>query len=572
MYVDEVPNRNSPPAILLRQGRRQGRRVVKETLANLSHWPAAKVAALRAVLRNEPLVSPRECFEITRSLPHGHVQAVLGMMRCLGVETLVSSRRCRERDLVVAMIAERVLHPCSKLATTRLWATTTLGEQLSVAETDVDELYKALDWLLARQEKIERALARRHLGEGSVVLYDVSSSYYEGRTCPLARFGHDRDGAGDRPIIVYGVLTDGRGCPVAVEVYPGNTGDSTTVPDQVDKLRERFGLKRVVLVGDRGMLTQTQIETLKEYPGLGWVSALRSEQIRDLVESGPLQLSLFDQQNLAEILAPELFPGERLVACYNPLLADDRRRTRQELLAATEKGLEKIRREAARRTRKPLSAKDIALKVGRVLPHYKMAKHFTVAIGEGTLSWSRNDDSIRAEETLDGIYVIRTSEPAVRLSAPDTVRTYKSLADVERLFRTLKGMDLRVRPIFHHTDPHVRAHIFLCLLAYYVEWHMRQALAPLLFDDETLADDRRRRDPVAPAKPTPHAQRKKTARKTPDGLPLHSFHSLLQNLGTLCSNLCRMKTDADGPTFTLITQATDLQRRAFELLGVKCSQ
>jgi len=572
MYVETVPNRNSPPAVLLRQGRRQGRRVIKETLANLSHWPPAKVAALRAVLRGEPLVSPQDCFEIERSLPHGHVQAVLGVMRKLGLETLLSGKRCRERDVVAAMVVERVLEPCSKLATTRLWATTTLGEQLSVADTDVEELYGALDWLLARQGKIERALARRHLGEGAVVLYDVSSSYYEGRTCPLARFGHDRDGAGDRPIIVYGVLTDGRGCPVAVEVYAGNTSDSTTVPDQVDKLRQRFELEGVVLVGDRGMLTQTQIETLRQYPGLGWVSALRSEQIRALVESGPLQLSLFDQQNLAEIVAPDPFPGERLVACYNPLLADDRRRTRQELLAATEEGLEKIRREAARRTRKVLSAKDIALKVGRLLPHYKMAKHFTVTIGEGTLSWSRKDDSIRAEEALDGIYVIRTSEPAERLSAPDTVRTYKTLADVERLFRTLKGIDLRIRPIFHRTDPRVRAHIFLCLLAYYVEWHMRQALAPLLFDDETLSEERRRRDPVAPAKPTPSARRKKTARQTPDGLPLHSFHTLLKDLATLCRNHCRMKNDPDGPGFTQTTRATALQRRAFELLGVKCSQ
>jgi len=327
-----------------------------------------------------------------------------------------------------------------------------------------------------------------------------------------------------------------------------------------------------VLVGDRGMLTETQIETLRQYPGLGWVSALRSEQIRGLVESGPLQLSLFDQQNLAEIVAPDSFPGERLVACYNPLLADDRQRTRQELLAATEKGLEKIRREAARRTRKPLTGEEIALKVGRVLPHYKMAKHFTVTIGDGALSWSRNGDSIRAEEMLDGIYVIRTSEPAERLSAPDIVRTYKSLADVERLFRTLKGIDLKIRPIFHRIDPRVRAHIFLCLLAYYVEWHMRQTLAPLLFDDETLSDDRRRRDPVAPAKPTAAARRKKTVRQTPDGLPLHSFHTLLKDLATLCRNHCRMKNDPHGPLFTQTTDATALQRQAFELLGVKCSQ
>jgi len=437
-----------------------------------------------------------------------------------------------------------------------------------VADATEDELYEALDWLLKRQGRIEQKLARQHLGEGAVVLYDVTSSYYEGRCCPLAQFGHNRDGKSDRPIIVYGVLTDADGRPVAVEVYEGDTGDPTTVPDQVEKLQQRFGLQRVVLVGDRGMLTETQIGKLKEHPGLGWVSALRAGAIRQLADSGALQLSLFDEQNLAEIHSPA-YPGERLVACYNPLLAEQRKRKREELLAATEQELARIRKQVARRTKTPLKKDEIGLKVGAVLNRFKMAKHFELTIEDGRFEWGRRVEAIRREAELDGIYVIRTSEPAgPSWSAADTVRRYKSLAEVERAFRTLKGIDLRVRPIFHRTADHVRAHIFLCLLAYYVEWHMRRALAPLLFDDEQLRQERKRRDPVAPAEPSAAAQNKKRVRQTADGLPVHSFSTLLAELGTRCRNRCRANTGGSGASFHLLTKLTPLQAEAFRLLGL----
>jgi hypothetical protein len=567
MYVERVPNRTSPPAILLREAWREAGRVRKRTVANLTNWPPARVEALRRVLRDEPLVRADELFTIETSLPHGHVEAILGMVRRLGVDTLVATKRSRARDLVLAMIVERLVHPCSKLATTRLWSTTTLGESLGVADADVDELYDALDWLLARQPHIEKKLATRHLRDGGVVLYDVSSSYYEGRTCPLARFGHDRDGKTGLPIIVYGVMTDGDGRPIATEVYAGNVGDPKTVPDQVETLRERFGVGHVVLVGDRGMLTQTQIDHLKSYPGLGWISALRSPAIRALVDSGTLQLSLFDEQHLAEITSAA-FPGERLVACFNPLLADERRRKREDLLAATERDLATLARGAARRTRTPFDDGTLGQKVGRVINHYKMAKHFTVTIGGGRLSWTRRQESIEQEARLDGFYVIRTSVPTGQLSAADAVRHYKGLARVERAFRCLKGIDLRVRPIHHRTEAHVRAHIFLCLLAYYVEWHLRQAWAPLLFADEALETDRQTRDPVAPATPSPAVRRKKAERQTSEGLPLHSFDTLLVALGTRCAHRCRLRSDPAGEPLRQLTPPSPLQARALALLGL----
>ena len=567
MYVERVPNRHSPPAILLREAWREHGHGRKRTLANLTGWPAARIDALRRVLRDEPLVRADELFTVETSLPHGHVEAILGLIRRLGVDTLLATKRSRARDLVLAMIVERLIHPCSKLATTRLWSTTTLGERLGVADADVDELYTALDWLLARQPRIEKKLAARHLSEGGLVLYDVSSSYYEGRTCPLARFGHDRDGKTGLPIIVYGVMTDAVGRPVATEVYAGNVGDPTTVPDQVDTLRARFGLTQVVLVGDRGLLTQTQLEHLRTYPGLGWISALRSPAIRALVESGTLQLSLFDQQHLAEITSPA-YPGERLIACFNPLLADERRRTREDLLAATERELTTLARAAARRTRTPLDDATLGLKVGRVIHHYKMAKHFAVTITGGRVTWTRRDASIHQEAQLDGFYVIRTSVAASHLSAADAVRHYKGLARVERAFRCLKGIDLRVRPIHHRTEDHVRAHIFLCLLAYYVEWHLRQAWAPLLFTDETLEADRQTRDPVAPATPSAHARRKKVARQTSDGLPLHSFDTLLAALATRGAHTCRLRSDPTAAPVRQVTPASPLQARALELLGL----
>jgi len=567
MYIERVPNRNSRPAILLREGWREGKKTCKRTIANLTHWPEEKVEALRLLLKGEPMVSAREAFVVERTVPHGHVEAVLGTIKRLGLDSIMYAKRCRERDLVIAMIAERLIRPCSKLATTRFWHTTTLAEELNVSDADEDDLYDAMDWLLARQGQIEKKLAARHLSEGSLVLYDVTSSYYEGRRCPLAQFGHNRDGKKGTVIIVYGLLTDQEGRPVAVEVYPGNTGDPSTVPHQVEKLRTRFGLDHVVLVGDRGMLTQTQIDTLKEYPGLGWISALRSRAIRTLVNGGSLQMSLFDETDLAEIHAPE-FSDERLVACYNPLLAKQRREKREKLLAATEKALERIATEVARRTKTPLDKAEIGKKVGKVLNRYKVGKHFAVMIEDGAFSFSRKQEAIRRESALDGIYVIRTSEPGDRISAEDTVRSYKRLEQVERAIRCLKGIDLLVRPIHHRTEDHVRAHIFLCMLAYYVEYHMRKALAPLLFEDEKLDERRMRRDPVKPAQPSASAKRKKTARLTPEGFAIHSFQTLLAQLATRSRNRCRITSDPTGLTFYQLSEPTPLQKHAFGLLGL----
>jgi transposase len=552
---------------LLRRSIRVGKKVTHETLGNISHLPADLIELIRRGLAGERFVPASSQIHIARSLPHGHVEAILGTIRKLGLEEILSSKRSPERDLVVAMIAERLIEPSSKLATTRLWHSTTLAEQMSVAEAGSDDLYRALDWLLERKERIEKKLASRHLREGGIALYDVTSSYYEGRTCPLVRFGHNRDGKNGRPIIVYGVITNEEGCPVATDVYAGNTADPATVPDQVEKLRGQFGLERLVLVGDRGMLTSVQIDKMREHPGLGWISALRSRQIRDLVGQGDLQLSLFDTQNLAEIHSTD-YPGERLVACFNPLLAEERRRKREALLEATEKDLKRIADDVARRKRSPMTADQIGVKAGRVVNRRKMAKHFALEIQAGSLRWQRLEEQIKSEASLDGIYVIRTSEPAERLSAEDAVRRYKLLAQVERGFRCLKGIDLMVRPIWHRLEDHVRAHIFLCLLAYYVEWHMRRALAPMLFADEDLPAHRMQRDPVAPATPSPSAQKKKSTRKQSDGTRLHSFKSLLGELGTRTSNLCRIGDDPKTPTFAQLTTPTPEQAHAFELLGL----
>lgn len=564
MYIDVVPNRTSPPAILLRVASREGKKIRKRTIANLSDWPAEQVEALRLLLRGERLISPDSLFAIERSLPHGHAQAVLTTMRRLGVAKLLGATRCRERDVVEALIAERILHPGSKLATTRTWTSSTLGQECRVEDVDVDEVYRALEWLLERQGRIESKLAGRHLREGGVALYDVSSSSYEGRTCLLARRGHNRDGE-KLPCITYGLLTDGQGCPVAVEVFPGNTGDPTTVPAQVERLQGRFKLAKVVLVGDRGMLTNTRIEALRAHPGLGFISALRGPAIRALVESGTIQLSLFDERNLAEVTSAE-YPGERLVVCFNPLLAADRQRTRSELLQATEKELEAIARAASRRTRTPLTDAQIGVKVGRIINHYRVAKHFEITIGDGKLAWSRREPAIEQEAALDGIYVIRTSEPVERLSAADVVRGYKALTTVERAFRCLKGIDLRVRPIYLRVEDHVRGHLLLCMLAYYVEWHMRQALAPLLFHDEELPSNRLSRDPVAPATPSRHVQSKKALRTDASGLPLHSFSTLLNELATLCRNTCRLLSQPAAPPVLQLTEPTPLHRRALDLL------
>lgn len=574
MYIDIVPNHGSPPAILLREARRDGKKTRKRTIANLSSLPMEQVEVIRRVLKGEKLASVDDAFSVERSLPHGHVEAILQAMDHLGVDRLIASRPSRQRSLVLGMIVQRLIDPASKLACTRSWHNTTLAQELNIQDAQIDELYQALDWLFARQQRIEKKLAARHLSEGCLALYDVTSSYYEGRCCTLARRGHNRDGKKNTLSIVYGLLTDSQGRPVSVQVYPGNTGDPTTVPDQVDKLRGSFGLARVVLVGDRGMLTQTRIEQLRAYPQLGWISALRSSAIARLMADGAIDRSLFDQQDIAEIAWPQL-PGERLVVCFNPLLAEDRRRTRAELLEATDKQLEKIAATVARRKGKPLSKDEIGVKAGKVVNRYKMAKHFTLTIEDRRFEWHRKEASITAEAALDGFYVVRTSESAQDLARDDVVRSYKLLGQVEQGFRTLKGLDIRVRPIFHRVENRVRAHIFLCMLAYYVEWHLRRAWSPLLFEDETLAQDRRQRDPVRPAEASASAQGKKHTRQTVEGLEVQSFPTLLANLATRCRNTCSVRGLDAGEgecrcesTFDCLTEPTPLQAKALALMDM----
>jgi transposase len=571
MYVARIPNRNSPPTYLLRESYRENGQVKNRTIANISHLPIEQIQLLSRVLKGEQLLPADDTFRITRSLPHGHVHAVLEMFAYLNLPDLIASQRCRKRDLVLAMIAQRLLYPGSKLATTRLWKNSTLGEELDVVDAEVDELYAALDWLLDRQKRIENKLAKRHLHNGDLVHYDVSSSSYTGVTCVLARLGHNRDGRKDLPCIVYGVMTNDEGRPISVDVYPGNTGDPTTVADQIEKLKTRFHLERVVVVGDRGMLTQTQINMLRKRPGIGWLSALRSDGIRKLIDKGQLERSLFDEQNLAEISSPD-FPGERLVACYNPILDDRRRRKREALLAATEAKLERIVREVSRRTKKPLKKDEIGMKVGRVLNKYKVGKHFRVTIDDNLLKWERKQQAIEKETALDGIYVIRTSESAKKLSAENAVRGYKRLADVEQAFRSLKSLELLVRPIHHHLENRVKAHIFLCLLAYYVQWHLKRAWSSLSFADEHLREHRAERDAVAPAKPTAAVQANKTERQTDDGNELQSFRTLLSELGTQCRNTCELGEGSSPIQITRVTDPTPLQMEAFRLLENYCSQ
>jgi transposase len=567
--IERQHNGRTYVSYLLRRSYRQGGHVKHQTLANLSHLPAATLDLVRRSLQGEVFRAAEDHFRILHSRPHGHVEAVLATCRHLGLEDLLASKPCPERTWVLALIVQRLLNPSSKLAATRSWKDTTLAEELGVAQADHKQVYAAMDWLLRRQRRIENNLAGQHLSEGAVVLYDVSSRSYEGHTCPLAQYGYNRDGKKGLPSIVYGLLTDRHGRPLALDVYPGNTADPRTIPDQVRKLRRRFGLTRVVLVGDRGLLTQTRIDTLKKYPGLGWISALRSDDIRELIEQGTLPRSLFDAVNLAEITSPD-FPGERLVACYNPLLAERRRQKRQRLLEATEQGLRKLEAEVRRRTTTPLTAVQIGLKAGRVIGQHKMAKHFQLQIAENSFGWCRDAASITRAEQLDGIYVIRTSEPPTAFAAADCVRTYKRLTLVEQAFRCLTGLDLRVRPIHHRVAPRVRAHLFLCLLAYYVEWHMRRALQTLLYQDEELEESRDQRDPVQPAEPSPSAQEKKKTHQTRSGEPAHSFASLLAHLGTRTRNTVQIASAADDAaapaTFQQVTEPDPLQAEALRLL------
>jgi transposase len=550
---------------LLRQSYRHDGKVKHRTLANLSHLPGCLLDLVRRSLQGEVFLSADESVRTLATKPHGHVEAVLATCRQLDLENLLGSKPSRQRSVVVALLVQRLLAPCSKLASLRYWRSTTLADELDLGEVSTPEVYQALDWLGRRQQAVEQKLAKRHLREGGVVLYDVSSSYYEGRHCPLARYGHNRDGKKGLPIIVYGLLTDPCGRPVAVDVYPGNKADSKTIPDQVVKVRQKFGLTRVILVGDRGMLTQTQIDTLKEHPGLGWVSALRSEAIGKLIEKGLVHGKLFDSVSLAEIASPD-FPGERLVACHNPLLAAQRSDKRKRLLEATEVDLKKLLAQVRRRTNKPLGAAAIGLKAGRVVGRHKMAKHFQLRIADGSFGFSRDEEAIKREEQLDGIYVIRTSEAAKDLGAADCVRTYKGLAQVERAFRCLKGLDILVRPIRHRVEPRVRAHVLLCMLAYYVEWHMRKALKPLLYEDEELDQQRRTRDPVKPAKPSASAQAKKKTHKTAEGLIAHDFRSLLAHLGARSRVSFQIEAEGTKATFQQVSQGDEIQEEALRLL------
>jgi len=574
MYIATVPNRDSPPAILLRESFREGSKVRTRTLANLSRWPLHRIEAFRAFLKGAPVgaVLGSDSFEIVRSLPHGHVAATLGSLRRLGLDSMLAPKRSRQRDLCLAMIVGRLLEPRSKLALVRSLGEQTLssslGEVLGIADADEDELYLAMDWLLERQGRIESALAKRYLTEGTLVLYDVSSTYFEGRRCPLARIGHSRDGRFDRLQIVFGLLTDAQGCPVATEVFDGNTGDPKTVLAQVKKLRERFALKRVVLVGDRGMITSARIEEdLKQAPGLEWITALRGPAIRKLVETGALDVSLFDERDLAEIGSPD-YPGERLIVCRNPLLAEERKRKREDLLQATEKELERVAA-ATRRVKRSLRGKDrIGLRVGRILGRFKMGKHFKLDITDERFAYGRDQVGIAEEAALDGIYVIRTSVAAETLSPEDTVLSYKRLAQVERAFRSLKTVDIKLRPIHHHLATRVRAHVLICMLAYYVEWHMRRALAPMLFDDDDkAAAAHRRKSAVAKAQRSEKAERKARTKLTSDGSPVHSFQTLLRDLATLTKNRVQ-PNDRSAKPFEMITTPTPLQQRAFDLLAV----
>jgi hypothetical protein len=549
-------------SVLLRQSYREGASVKHRTLASLTALPESVIDAIERSLRGERLVPAGEAFRITRTLPHGHVAAVLGMVRALGLPGILDRRPSRLRDLATALVAGRLVAPASKLATATLLGQSTLGAACGVEGADENELYAAMDWLLARQAKVEAALARRHLGTGSLVLYDLTSVYMEGSHCALARHGHSRDHRPDRPQVEFGLLTDSRGCPVAVEAFPGNTADPATVEAAVEKLRVRFGLTDIVLVGDRGMLTQARIERLRETGGIGWVSCLRAPAIRRLVDGGDLQLGLFDERNLAEITSPQ-FPGERLVVCRNPALAAERARKRAALLAATEEALAKVA--AAVEHRRLTSAAAIGLRAGRVVDAKKMAKHFRLDIADGVFTYHRRTEAIAAEAALDGLYVVRTSVPTERLDAPAVVETYKRLSAVERDFRALKGDDLLVRPVFHWREDRVRSHLFLCFLAAYVRWHLEAAWAPLLFRDE---EPPARTDPVAPPERSDAALAKERDHRTPDDLRAGSFPVLMAELATLARNRIVPAGLGEEAAFDQLTEPTALQARAFALIGI----
>ena len=576
MYIELVPNRDLPPAILLRESFREGGKVKKRTLLNISDWPRERIAGFKALLKGGTVIpADQEAISIVRSLPHGAVAAALGTARKIGLDRLIGPDGDRCRDLVLALAVSRILDPGSKLAAARALspetAASSLGVELGLGPVDEDELYRALDWLAVRQAAIETALARRHLSAGTLVLYDVTSSYMEGRCCPLAQFGYNRDGKKGTLQIVYGLLCAPDGCPVAIEVFEGSTGDPATLGAQVAKLKQRFGLDHVVLVGDRGMITQARIPEDIKPAGLDWITALRAPAIRGLLEGGAFQMSLFDDRAMAAITSPD-FPGERLILCRNHALAAERARKREDLLQATERDLARIAA-AVRRKRQPLAGKaEIGMAVGAVIGKHNMAKHFALEIADATFAFARKTAAIAAEAALDGLYAVRTSLPATALDDSATVRSYKSLALVEHAIRSMKTVDLHVRPVYHWLPDRVRAHVFLCMLGYYLEWHMRQRLAPMLYDDDDKqAAEALRASVVAKAERSPAAVAKQTTGLTADGLPVHSFQTLLADLATITRNTITTAIAPDLP-FTITTRPTPIQNKAFALLGVSCTQ
>ena len=563
MHIDGVPNRTSRPTYLLRESYREGKKVRKRTIANLSALSDEQIEAIRAVLAGHTVRPVEELWQTTRSRSHGAVRAVRVAMQRLGFESLIASRPGPERDAVCAMVAARILAPHTKLATTRWWHTTTLAEEYGVADRDETDLYAAMDWLLERQKPIEKKLAARHLSEGALALYDLSSSYFEGNSCPLAKIGYSRDGKRNTPQVNYGLLTTRAGCPVAISVYQGNTADASTLMPQVDQLRKQFGLERLVLVGDRGMISHKAIGELRHLDGLAWITALKSSQIRALVQGGDLQLGLFDERNLFEFSHPD-FPSERLVACRNAELGRLRAHKREALLAATEQELKKVQ---TRIENGSLAGRDkIGVRVGKVLNKYKVGKHFALSIEESGFTFKRLDQQIAAEAALDGLYVIRTSVPKKQMSSAEAVRSYKALAEVERAFRAMKTIDLHIRPIHHRLEDRVRAHIFLCMLAYYVEWHMREAWRELMFADEDL-ERKKHRDPVAAAERSEAALEKAGTRKLKDGSAVHSFRTLLEDLSTIVRNTCEARAgNKGGSTFQMTTLPNPAQQLALNLL------
>lgn len=580
MYIEHVPNRNSPPAILLRESYRDGNTVKKRTLANVSSLPAEVIEGLKVLLRGGVAVSSAdEAFVIERSLPHGHVAAVLGAARACGAEQWFASAPAALRSVVMALLVARVVSPASKLATHRMLrdetATHSVSRLLKLGDLELEQVYAALDWLGEAQEGIEKRLARQHLSGSTLVLYDLTSTWVTGRCCELAAHGYSRDGKRDDPQIVFGLVCTPEGCPVAVEVFAGNTADPATVASQVDKLKNRYGIEKLAWVGDRGMLTQARIDTVLRPAGLDWVSSLRAPQMAALArEKGPFQPSLFDERNLLEVTS-EAFPGERLIVCRNPLLAEERTRKREALLQATEAELMKITDATTRARNRLKGTEEIALRVGRVIDHFRMGKHFELNITDSSFTWERKTEQIQQEAALDGLYVVRTSLPATDLPAEAAVTAYKGLAVVERAFRSLKTVDLQVRPVFHWNAARVRAHVFLCMLAYYVEWHMREKLKPMLFDDEYVELARSARpSPVAKAQRSDQAKAKDATRLGEDGLPVHSFRTLLDDLATLAYNVCHTPLNPQAK-IVMITRPTPVQEKAFRLLNVSpvaCTQ